>query len=67
MKTHSQELFRQAQGLLRRMGGHSLNAQGLQFTAIDNNPRHGWVSMGHGAVVEVVQRLGAWWVLPQRS
>ena len=67
VKSKSQELFVRAQSLLRRMGAHSLSAQGLQFVAIDNNPRHGWISLGQGGAVEVVQRLGAWWVMPQRS
>lgn len=66
MKRKCSELLNKAQTLLRQMGAHSLKAQGLQFSAIDNNPRHGWLTLGEAGRVEVVQRLGAWWVMPQR-
>ncbi|MBC7917944.1 MAG: hypothetical protein H7Y28_09055 [Rhodoferax sp.] len=67
MKRECKKLFDQVQQLLVQAGARGLRAQGLEFSPIDNNPRHGRVSMGHAGTVEVVQRFGQWWVMPQRS
>ena len=67
MKRECRTLFEQVQQLLKQGGARGLQAQGLEFRPIDNNPRHGRVSLGHAGTVEVVQRLGQWWVMPQRS
>lgn len=67
MKRECKELFVQVQQLLRKVGVRGLKAHGLEFSSIDSNPRHGRVSLGKAGTVEVIQRLGQWWVLPQRS
>lgn len=67
MKRECRKVFEQVQQLLKQAGVGGLQMQGLEFNHIDNNPRHGRVSLGHAGTVEVVQRLGQWWVLPKRS
>ena len=67
VKREYKKLFEQVQQVLMQVGARGLPAQGMEFSPIDNNPRHGRVSLGHVGTVEVVQRLGQWWVMPQRS
>ena len=67
MKRECRKLFEQVQQLLQAAGICGLRLHGMEFSPIDNNPRHGRVSLGHAGTVEIVQRLGQWWVLPQRS
>jgi hypothetical protein len=67
VKQECKKLFEQVQKLLQTVGASGLMARGLEFSRIDNNPRHGRVSLGQLGTVEVVQRFGQWWVMPQRS
>jgi hypothetical protein len=63
-------------------GPSALRSMGYEFSPIDNNPRHGFLSRKanetlpsaeqscateiRDVVVEVVERCGLWWVLPTR-
>ncbi len=63
-------------------GPDALRSWGYEFAPIDNNPRHGVLSLSakveqrsagycgtsdiRETMVEVVERCGLWWVLPTR-
>jgi hypothetical protein len=66
VKSETKKLIERVQALLLQMGTRGLKRYGMKFMPIDNNPRHGMLSVGRGGAVEVVQRLGQWWVMPQR-
>lgn len=58
-------LWMNLQKVLGNAGPDGLHALGYQFAPIDNNPRHGLLSLNSHAI-EVVERCGIWWVLPTR-
>lgn len=66
MQSNGEKLMERVQAMLRRLDARALQRLGMRFLPIDNNPRHGLLTLGPSGAIEVIHRVGQWWVMPQR-